>query len=46
MADIVYIVGLIVVGEFNNPVSIFDVITTTIHKTLRDPKGGMIFCND
>lgn len=44
MVDMAHIAGLIVAGEHDNPCKYADFVTTTTHKTLRGPRGGMILC--
>lgn len=46
MFDIAHIAGLIAGGAIENPVPHFDIVTTTTHKTLRGPRGGMIMCKE
>ena len=46
MVDMAHVAGLIATGLYPNPVSIADVTTTTTHKTLRGPRGGMILARD
>lgn len=46
MVDMAHIAGLVAAGEHMNPVPYADIVTTTTHKTLRGPRGGMILCRE
>ncbi|MCI7485727.1 MAG: serine hydroxymethyltransferase [Helicobacter sp.] len=46
MGDIAHIAGLVVAGEYPNPFPYCHIVTTTTHKTLRGPRGGLIMTND
>jgi len=46
MVDMAHIAGLVATGLHPSPVGIADVVTTTTHKTLRGPRGGLILCSE
>lgn len=46
MVDMAHIAGLVAAGLHQNPVPYADFVTTTTHKTLRGPRGGMILCRE
>ena len=46
MVDMAHIAGLVAAGEHPSPVPCADIVTTTTHKTLRGPRGGMILCKE
>ncbi|NJL28872.1 MAG: serine hydroxymethyltransferase [Thermoanaerobaculia bacterium] len=46
MADVAHIAGLVVAGVHPSPIAFCDFVTTTTHKTLRGPRGGLVLCRE
>src|SRR4029078_9541187 len=46
MVDMAHYAGLVAAGLHNSPVPVADFVTTTTHKTLRGPRGGMVMCRE
>jgi len=46
LVDMAHVAGLVAAGEYPNPVPLADVVTTTTHKTLRGPRGGLILARE
>lgn len=46
MVDMAHVAGLVAAGQYPSPVGIADIVTSTTHKTLRGPRGGIILTND
>ncbi len=46
MVDMAHVAGLVATGHYPNPIPVADVVTTTTHKTLRGPRGGMILARE
>lgn len=46
MVDMAHIAGLVAAGQYPSPVGVADIVTSTTHKTLRGPRGGIILTND